>query len=121
MPGKTNAVPLDARLKALEERLQITLTDHERMLLTTSKSLLSPRESQEAFLLGIALGGRQCPACLSTICQHAAARGGLDLGKHTPDDDYECPRCHAHLTWMVPLMGEPFFTISPDEARPVRS
>jgi hypothetical protein len=123
MSGKSDKTSTPASadpVKFQEERWQITLTDHERMLLTAPDSLLSPLDSQERFLLRIALTPRQCPGCLSPICEYTAAKEHLDLRRAAGEHGFECPRCEAHLVWQVPFVGEPFFGLHPDEARPVK-
>ena len=108
-------------IREIEERYGITLSEKERMLLTTPKDLLSPVECQERYLLGQDLAPVQCPACLSVICRLSALRDGReDIGGHHPDEDHWCPRCGARLTWHLPLTGDGFFTIHPSEARPVK-
>lgn len=116
------AMPREDRIREAEERYQITLTDGERMLLTTPTDLLGPIECQQRYLLGKDLAPVQCPACLSVICRLSALRDGReDIGASHPDEDHWCPRCGARLVWHLPLMGDSFFTIHPSEARPVKS
>lgn len=115
-------VPKEDQLREIEQKYRITLTDGERMLLTTPTDLLSPVERQQRYLLGKDLAPLQCPACLSVICRLSALRDGReDIGGHHPDEDHWCPRCEARLVWHLPLMGDSFFTIHPSEARPVKS
>jgi hypothetical protein len=109
-------------ITAAEKAYQITLSEHERMLLTASTGVLGQIERQERFILGQALAPVHCPACRSTICTRSAnpaAKNGLDFKTSTPDDAYECPRCSARIVYFLTLNGVQGFTIHPDEARPV--
>jgi hypothetical protein len=111
----------DEEVKTLERRYGITLSERERMLLTTSRDLLGNIENQQRYLLGQDLAPVQCPACLSVICRLSALRDGReDIGGHHPDEDHWCPRCDARLAWRLGLTGGSWFTIHPDEARPAR-
>ena len=100
----------------------IELTEHEKVLLTTTKALLSPLERQEQFILNVALEPVKCPACPALICQRSAAPGGVfDMTASTPDDSYECPSCHIRLTWNMALFGAgQWFTINPGQTVTVR-
>lgn len=94
-------VPLDQ----IEALFGITFTDHERMLLTTSKALLSTREQQASYILAMGLQTCQCPACPYLLCQRSASIEPFDPASSTPDDAYACPNCKAALTWHLGMIG----------------
>lgn len=112
-----------AQVSEIEQRYGIKLSEHEVMILVTTKELLSHIERQERYLMSIDLAPRGCPACLSEICRRSALRDGYEkrIGASHPDEDHWCPKCGTRLVWNVALFGDPFFTIHPDEARPVKS
>lgn len=108
-------------IETIEETFGVKLSDNVKFVLTTPDGLLTPYQRQERFLLSIALAPRQCPACLSIICQLSAAPGAdLKFNESVPDDQYVCPKCETHLVWHVALIGDHFFTLHPDEAKPVK-
>ena len=94
-------VPLDQ----IEALFGITFTDHERMLLTTSKALLSTREQQASYILAMGLQTCQCPACPYLLCQRSASIEPFDPASSAPDDAYACPNCKAALTWHLGMIG----------------
>jgi hypothetical protein len=126
MAGKSIRIALgEPALKQIEESYSITLSEHERMLLTTARDLLAPLEKQEQFLLTQDVMPLQCPACLQTVCRRSAAPWATDGFDYNDsehgDDDYQCPRCGTHLRYYLLLTGGQGFDIHPDEARPVKS
>lgn len=98
------------------------LTEAERRLLTSDRKLLSPIESQRAYVLRTYIAQAQCPACLKPTCVRAAqdgAENGIDWGELHPDEDHHCQRCGARLVMRMPLVGDIFFTLHQSEATPV--
>jgi hypothetical protein len=100
----------------------ITLTEHEKMLLTTTKELLRPIERQEQYILRMALEPVKCPACPLIISRRSAIAGGVfDMRGSIPDNAYECPNCHVKLTWHIELFGGgQFFSIQPGQTVTVK-
>jgi hypothetical protein len=117
--SRMNSQKTDFDINAIEQFYGITLDEEDRMLL--GHGPFTPIEKQRRYLLGNAVAPVQCPACLSTICQHQAAGGRKVYGnEHVPDDAYQCPRCGTRLVWYVELIGGgQGFTVHPDDARPV--
>lgn len=110
-----NSVDVD-KLAAL---FDVTFTDREKVLLTSSRDLLSHLDRQRAYLLHMALTAMQCPACSSVICQRSAAPDPdnfAEFGGGTPDDSYVCPHCGSKLTWRLGLFaGQMWFVLNPGQ------
>ena len=100
-------------LDVVEQIYQIVLTERQRFLLTTSKTLLTPLEQQAAYLMRRALDRCKCPACKSVICIASAADGGYDPegSDVVSDDAYGCPFCKARLHWWLDLRGPSGFEL----------
>lgn len=114
----------NAQLDGVEQLFGIKFSEAERKLLTTSKSLLDYLDRQRAYLLRQYIAPSQCPACLKPTCVRAAADGckdGMDWDGIHPDEDHHCQRCGARIVMRMPLAGDIFFTLHPDEARAVKA
>jgi hypothetical protein len=97
-----------------EQLYRITFTDYERGLLNTSDPLLiGEMDGQHRFLLRMALTPLRCPACPGIICQRSAGWQTEEVSH--PDNAYECPFCHAQLTWGLGLAGDQWFTLTPGQ------
>jgi hypothetical protein len=97
-----------------EQLYNIAFTDYERRLLTTGDPLLlDEMDGQHKFLLRMALTPLKCPACPGIICQRSA--GWQTEETRRADDAYECPFCHAGLTWGLGLAGDQWFTLTPGQ------
>lgn len=72
-------------------------------VLRMSPELLGPIESQERFLLQIALLKMPCPACKALCHQVEASQRVYDLGG--TNDDFACPACKEPLTVIVPFLS----------------
>jgi hypothetical protein len=100
-------------LEDYEQLYTITFTDFERMLLR-EKTLLTPLDKQHRYLLQMALTPLKCPGCQGVICQRSAGWQTEETSR--PDDAYECPFCHAKLTWGLALIGgDQWFTLNPGQ------
>lgn len=115
MTGQQEAA--ETTLDQIEKIYGITLTERQRMLLTTQKALLDPLDQQRQFVLRMALAPCRCPACKAVICQVSASTGDWDteMDRHTSDDAYACPSCQALLTWYLTFQGQQGFTLQPGQ------
>jgi hypothetical protein len=105
-----------ARLTDTEQLFGITLTEVERMWLTTNPELLAPYEQQHRYLLIMALQPCTCPGCTYVLCQRSAAVEPFDPSTSTPDDGYACPNCKARLTWRLGVIdAAQWFVLSPGQ------